>query len=127
MVTKDGETGLPTVYQTLDERCAACVINGGPEERCVGESWDVAIGSKIGRPCPRVELPAEMLAEAELLAWLIHDDKRPLADARFWTLVQTWGLSAAEADQLLARVSYVLSDSAVVSILHPEPSRDPDA
>lgn len=62
-----------------------------------------------------------MLPEAELLTWMIPEDRRPLVEAKFYTMCATWGLSAQEADALLSRVAHVLSDPTVISILHPEP------
>lgn len=129
------ENGAPlVVYETVEQRCMACVVYGGPEDRCVGENdWDKPFGEKLGRPCPRVDLDPSLAAEAELLSWLIHDDKRPLAEARYWTIVQALDLSPQDADLLLARVSQVLSDETVIALLHPEPERpekpagEPDA
>ena len=43
------------VYETVDARCDACVIKGGPEQPCMPPHYPEMDEAKTGFPCPRRE------------------------------------------------------------------------
>ena len=97
------------------------MVYGGDEGRCVGESWDKAIGDQLGRICPRVDLESDLELEADLLRFATHPDLRPFAGAKFESMATALQLEAGDAELVLDRVATVLGDPVVVKRLHPAP------
>lgn len=114
---------LERTYETVDARCAACCIKGGPEGMCV--DWPIELQRRLERPCPRVELDPDLGAEAELLGFVLHEDLRPLAAAKFEALAESLELTATERDLVLSRVRHVLADHGIIARLHPPISAAP--
>jgi hypothetical protein len=112
------------VYETVDERCAACVMYGGPEEPCLPPKVLELIRKKHpGQECPRVDLLAENRGAANVLTYLTDVDLKPLAAHMFEAV-------AGDLDEdgrfdLMARLAAALHDPEVAAILHPRPQPQP--
>lgn len=115
----DEQTGDPRKYETVDERCAACIVNGGPDGKCV--EWPFALQLRKGRPCPRVDLDASLVLEAEVLGFARHPDVKQLAGSFFESLAGTMALSDEERLTVLRRVHATLAHPDVITRLHPGP------
>ena len=79
-----------------------------------------------GRPCPRVELAADLAIDAEVLGFSRHPDVKHLAGAHFRALATTLHLPEPEQLEILRRVHAVLSDGEVLRRLHPGPELPED-
>src|SRR5574341_637304 len=111
-------------YGTVDERCAACCIYGGPEGTCV--EWPIELQERKQRPCPRVDLDPALAPEAEALGFLLHDKLQHVASVHVVALAEALELSADERLALLRRLLGVLSHPDVVARVSPAPEL-PDA
>jgi hypothetical protein len=109
-------------YKTVEERCAACEVNGGDEGMCIKQRESDKWQREHGRPCPRVELDPRNHEAMQLLGWAIHDDLKPLASNYGRALLA--GYRAEERAAILARIGYALRDVEVMKVLHPEAQKD---
>lgn len=118
----DDETGNPKQYESVDARCAACTVNGGPDGACV--DVDYWLKTK-GRLCPRVDLDPALGLEAEVLTFGCHRDTRAFAGTFFESIATSAGLSHGERVAALQRIHAVLSDTEILARLHPPDSIEP--
>lgn len=110
-----------TVYETVDARCGACVVKGGTEAKCVSQQWEQAIGSALGRECPRVDLPVELYPVAEILEFAVSERLRPALGIRAELVGEVNGYDAEELNDALSLVSATLANPDVSRILNPAP------
>ena len=108
-------------YETLDDRCWACVIQGGTENPCQSEAVLGEIEKNTGRPCPRVELEAGGADAFALLGFLIHEDLKPLAPKMFDAI--TYSMDPEERADTLRLVQSAMGEKKLLDILHPDPKK----
>lgn len=89
------------------------------ESKCVSKEWEIAIGGPLGKVCPRVEISTELEPEAELLEFALFDRLRCYADARARGVQASYGLTDAEMNLCLSRVSATLAHPDLSSVLNP--------
>lgn len=111
------ENGRPVTFATVDERCNACEVFGGPEEKCISEAKSADYQARTGRPCHRVPLSVANAAPAAILNWLLHSELQHLVSLFAASRLAMY--SAEERVLLLSRVSFALSDEVVLRVLHP--------
>lgn len=96
------------------------MVYGGHEAKCVSPEWEKHIGEKLGRVCPRVDLPGELTAVAEVIEFAISERMRPLLALRAEAVAGAYDMTAEELNELLSLVSAVLNHRDIVGILEPE-------
>jgi hypothetical protein len=94
------------------------VVKGGPEKKCISADLEAAYKA-TGRECGRVELPAGMGPEVDILEFLIRDRLKHLASVRARNVARVYGLTAEEFSMTLSRVSFVIADERVSAIISP--------
>lgn len=109
-------------YGSVEERCRACVVNGGDEGMCISDAASSRMLQTIGRPCPRVEIDPENVEAMSLMGWLIHDDLKPLAPEYARALLA--GRPADDRARLLSRVASALRSKELSDRLHPDPVKE---
>lgn len=116
-----GESG--TTYESLDERCAACVIKGGEEAPCVGPHDLEAELRETGHPCPRREAwNVDDMLTAQLAVLGARLETGHLFRAVFDTASEGWPKAARMT--ILRRIARAYSDDIVARVLWPP--RQPD-
>lgn len=106
-------------FATVDERCGACEVFGGPEEKCISEAKSEDYLARTGRPCHRVALSSANAVPASILNWLLHSELQHLVSV--FAASKLAMFSDEERVLLLSRISYALSDETVLRVLHPPP------
>lgn len=104
-------------YATLEERCAACVVNGGEEGMCISDSHSARLQESTGRPCPRVELDTDNIEAFRLIGWTADDDLKPLAPMFAAALLH--GREPEEKLRILSRLGSALKSREIRSAMHP--------
>lgn len=107
------------VYNTVEARCFACVVNQGSEEPCLPADHMTVRQKQTGRPCPFVSLATQNMLPAQLISCLIADDTKPIAALLAQAAMDEQELDASERVSLLSRVRSTLHNRDIVDVLHP--------
>jgi hypothetical protein len=105
-------------YRSLDARCAACVVKGGPEKRCHPWAREYKRQNPHGYACPRREWPDRESADLALLANLGAREHGHLFLKR-WDLA-FGDLPREEQARLFDRILAAYSDEAIQSVYWPK-------
>lgn len=110
-----------TYYKTVEERCAACVVKGGQEGKCVSKEYEEAhILAGTGKVCPRVELPAALEPDVEIIQFLIGENKaNRLSTLRAECVADVYGLTTEELNETLSRVHETLGRPELARLVNP--------
>lgn len=111
------ENGVPVTFPTVEARCRACEVSGGPEEKCISEAKSADYMARTGRPCHRVLLSAANAVPASIVTWLLHSELQHLAGVYAASRLAMY--SDEERGLLLDRVAFALHDEIVLRALHP--------
>lgn len=114
------------VYETVEGRCLACVVNGGPEEPCMAADQMEVRRRKTGRPCPYAALASGNVDAAAVVACLINDDTKPVAELYAEASMQQQELDVAGRYAFLSRIRTTLHNADVSEMLHPPPQEMAD-
>jgi len=105
-------------YGSLDARCAACVVKGGPEKRCHPWPKEYRKQNPHGYACPRREWPDGESPDLGLLTSLGAREHGHLFSKR-WDLV-FGDLPRDEQARLFDRMLAAHADPAIRSVYWPE-------
>ena len=105
-------------YETVEARCAACEIHGGPENPCRSESYLERFSKRTGRICPYVELEHANVLLMDVVGLVLDERLRGLASDHFRDV--TRGLDPHERQRLRMRLARSLASAAVTDVLYPE-------
>ena len=100
-------------YESVEARCAACELKGGPENPCLSPGALKAFAEAQGRLCPHVELEMSNILVSECLQYAIDERLRGHAADHFRDA--TSGLSRWDRMRLRKRMSGALSTGAVMA------------
>jgi hypothetical protein len=106
------------VYRSLDARCAACVVKGGPEKRCHPWPRGMRKTNPHGYACPRREWPDRESPDLALLTSLGAREHGHLFMKR-WDLA-FGDLPRDEQARLFDRMLAAYSDEAIASVYWPK-------
>ncbi len=98
------ETGQVPTFVSLEARCDACAVYGGPQNPCLSAGALMMFEARTKRPCPRAFLDADNLLAWELLPLLASES---VAFAPMFEL-STADMEDEERASILRRIHYAL-------------------
>lgn len=107
------------IYRSLDARCQACTVKGGPEKRCAKWPRQFAKENPHGYRCPRREFPDDDGPELGALAQLGSRNEMGHLFALRWALA-FGSRPVTEQRRLFDRMMAAYGDTLIASVFWPK-------